>query len=53
MSALKKQLEANGTPEAEINQFTKGASNFYSSQIKPNFENYEFYIGESMKEGGM
>lgn len=53
MGTLKKQLEADGIPEDEIKEFTTGVSNYYSKHIKPNFENYDFYTGDSMKENGM
>jgi hypothetical protein len=45
-------LKKRNTPGEEVSAFKKGAA-AQSKRILDNFENWEFYIGESMDSDGM
>ncbi|CAG8982767.1 hypothetical protein HYALB_00001048 [Hymenoscyphus albidus] len=52
MKKVKEALKANGSDEAVITAFEKGAQ-AYAKKIVGNFKDYDFYVGESMDPDGM
>lgn len=52
MKNVKAKMVENGTDEATITDFEKKAS-AYAKKIISKFNDYEFYVGESMNVDGM
>ena len=53
---LKKVVEAmkaSGKSEDDIKKFQTGVQGYFTKVIKPNFKDYDFYVGESMDTDGM
>ena len=46
-------LKENGKSEEEIKKFQSGVQKYFTEVIKPNFKDYDFYVGESMDTDGM
>ena len=46
-------LKAAGKSEDEIKKFQAGVQGYFTKVIKPNFKDYDFYVGESMDTDGM
>ena len=47
------KLKEGGADEAKIKDFQKKVQNYYTSKIAPNFQDFDFYLGESMDPDGM
>ena len=53
---LKKLVEAkkaSGTSDEDIKKFQTAVQGYFVKVIKPNFKDYDFYVGESMDTDGM
>lgn len=53
---LKKVIEAmkaNGKSDEDVKKFQSGVQGYFTKVIKPNFKDYDFYVGESMDTDGM
>lgn len=46
-------MKENGADEAKIKSFQKGVQEYYTKKIVPNFDDLDFYTGESMDPDGM
>ena len=46
-------LKAKGSSEEEIKSFQTKVQGYFTKVIKPNFKDYDFYVGESMDTDGM
>ena len=52
MKKVKKHLQDKGASEDDVKAFEKGAQGM-AKKITSNFNDYEFFIGESMDPDGM
>jgi hypothetical protein len=46
-------MKEAGKSDEEIKKFQTGVQNYFTKVIKPNFKDYDFYVGESMDTDGM
>ena len=56
LAYLKKVVEAmkaKGASDEEIKSFQTKVQGYFTKVIKPNFKDYDFYVGESMDTDGM
>ncbi|KAG7005260.1 translationally-controlled tumor protein [Physcia stellaris] len=47
------KLKEGGADEAKIKDFQTKVQSYYTSKIAPNFQDFDFYLGESMDPDGM
>ena len=53
MKEVTKKLEENGADQGKIDSFKKGVQEYWTKKIKPNFDDFDFYLGESLDPKGM
>ncbi|PCD24240.1 hypothetical protein FGRA07_11219 [Fusarium graminearum] len=53
LQLVKERLQNNGKDAEYIAHFEKSAKDFLSTRILPNFDDWEFFTGESMDVDGM
>ncbi|KAL8968184.1 MAG: hypothetical protein Q9183_002582 [Haloplaca sp. 2 TL-2023] len=53
MKKVVTKLKENGADDEKVKAFQNGAQNYFKDHIKPNFKDFDFYVGESMDPDGM